>query len=193
MVHHKFEMLETNSWNQCDAQTSRAIASAKNRDVVKLPAASVNRNSTGHATFQMIFKTKLGWKLFVDPNNFTFRLFRPFPVFEINIKSTIGNLPGNFFEVHATAKDEATRMKYDIHARMPESSTINEARSIIRKATIDAGGVYAESNSQDKFACVITQFKNKKACLYALPILLYKGEVMKKPAATTTRQRVAKH
>ena len=215
MVHQRYEMLaghlpgdmvnvaidqsmpdsgRVHSWYLCSKKTSCVISRAEANASVKLwlPTDSGSGNSTRSATFQLICKTWFAAKLFISTQNYILRLFRPLPIFEVNIKSTMGNLPGNIFEVQATSNDKTTGIEYDICIRIPEASTIKQAQSIIREAVIDAASIYDTSNSQDKYTCIVTQFKNKKTCLLALPVLLHKkAEVMKKPSSIESPRRDA--
>lgn len=164
-------------WHCCDARASRDIRSAKTRDILKLdlPLEVLELSpNIDKDLFQLIDSHADGRKLFLNIGTNLQLLFRPVPVFHINIVSTVGNLPDSTFEVRAIVRDAARQELFDIATSIPVWSTVSKAGSCLAHKAIAEAGTYVSSRSKDKMHCVVQQFSQVRGNCLALPILLRK-------------------
>lgn len=162
-------------WHCCDNRTSRAISHANHLEIVKLqlPAemleCSPNKDKT---MFQLIATHHGGVRLFLNIGLNLQLVFRPLPIFHVNVLSTVCHLTGDSFQVRFKAHEETTVRVFDIAIRIPNTSTVEKAWVHIANAAIDEAGIYRTSSENKRnIVCDVQQFKHIRSNCLALPIL----------------------
>jgi hypothetical protein len=191
------EFVTQHPWNACNARTSRNIYLAAFKEVVELwtlplPALA-NVLGPKCAKYQLIDEAINGMKLFQEINTLKLLLFRPVPIFLVEMYgTTVFNLPGSPFEVLANVLEQHTNLYHsEICVKIPEFSTVGQAWNLFREAAINATDYYKTSANKKHILCIVARFKHVKAHHRALPIILQqKSQVMKKPS--TQKSQVMK-
>lgn len=175
----------TREWKSCDGRTCLNVEKAQAiGDVIP---------STNAQTFYRLVELKdNGLKLFEHSASGSQTLVRPYPRFQVDIWSTDYAPDSGFFEVKFAATEELAGITCDHLMMIPELSTVGQAWELIRNASINGVGGSTSTN-QDKFICVVKQFRHVKTSYLALPVLLCKGKwsetkvVMKQAAMKVTK------